>query len=48
MNNLNKLKLSTEIVFEFVKSEYYHGEATMEKDLLDFMRNDERYKNLVD
>ena len=48
MKNFKKLKLAIEIVFNFFKSGNYFSEKTLNEDLLRFMRNDERYKNLID
>jgi hypothetical protein len=48
MKSLKKLKLTIEIVFNFFKSGNYLSEKTLNEDLLMYMRNSEKYKNLVD
>ena len=48
MSKLKKSKLATKIFFEFITSEYYHGETTMEEDLKLFIENNEKYKDEIE
>lgn len=47
MNKLKAMKLTSEILFNFYKSTYFKGEATMEKDLKKYIEETPKYKKLM-
>lgn len=48
MNKLKAMKLTSEILFNFYKSKYFKGEATMEQDLKKYIEETPKYKKLME